>query len=162
MALQEKHILSENPRLPIMKNSLRTARVQSKKTSSSQVRAALSMVPALPPAAAHLQNLFIFLPGLLAGEQSHIRSPHEYFCAGNLCPEYAIFLAQRGMRSWVSDLSVLALEDKTCNAAFASFFQICRKVTAQFCAGVCSLNSLEQHKGITQRGEGGEHPSIVS
>lgn len=68
LAPQEKYILSENPRLPIMKNSLRSAEVQSEEASSLQVGAALLMVPALPPAAAHLQNLFIFLPGLLAGE----------------------------------------------------------------------------------------------
>lgn len=70
LAPQESYILSENSRLPIMKNSLRFAEVQSEKASSSQVRATLVVVPPLPPAAALLQNLFSFLPALLAGEES--------------------------------------------------------------------------------------------
>lgn len=81
------------------------------------------------------------------------------FSAGNPCPGYAIFLAQHGMRSWISNQAMLALEDKTCNALFTSLLRFARKSQLSFALGFAVSQFRSSQRNKAWCGEEGEHHS---
>lgn len=80
------------------------------------------------------------------------------FYAGNPCPGYAIFLAQNGMRSWISNQAMLALEDKTCNALFTSLLRFA-KSQLSFALGFAVSQFRSSQRSEAWCGEEGEHHS---